>query len=471
MDSQKRLDDLFRQQKNSVNVNASYDVRSHNLSTLKQVILKHKDQIAKAVEEDFGCRNHYETFLCELLPSIKSINYILKQLKKWMKPEKRKVHLLFQPAQNKIMYQPKGVVGIIVPWNYPIYLSIGPIAYALAAGNKVMVKMSESTPETGKILAEIFDQAFSDKLVQIINGDAKVASDFSKLPFDHLLFTGSTQIGKLVMQSASENLTPVTLELGGKSPVIIDEKVNIKAIARKIAFGKLVNSGQTCIAPDYVLCHISQENKLIKALSLAVKKLYPKFSTNSEYTNIINESQYKRLIGYINDAKSKGAKTHELSQSKSKKNNAEPKFCQIKPIALTNLNDDMLIMQNEIFGPLLPIITYKNINEAILYVNERPKPLALYFFGHDKKTQQQVLNNTTSGGVTINDTLMHIVQDDLPFGGIGPSGIGHYHGIEGYKTFSHARSIHYKSKLNFGGLIQPPYGGFIQRFIIKKFIK
>ncbi|MDC0534700.1 aldehyde dehydrogenase family protein, partial [Francisellaceae bacterium] len=356
-----------------------------------------------------------------------------------------------------------------VPWNYPINLSIGPIAYALAAGNRVMVKMSEHTPKTGLILSRILTEAFPEGEVEIINGDIEVSKAFSNLPFDHMLFTGSTQVGRMVMRSCAENLTPVTLELGGKSPVIIGCNANIKKAAKKIAFGKLLNSGQTCIAPDYVFCPEHLIETFISAFQKATTKLYPQILTNKEYTSIINKEQYSRLEQYIEDAKTKGAQI--FRQQIKNKDSSIISHNYFIPTIITNVDSDMKIMQEEIFGPILPILGYKKIDEVIQYINNHEKPLALYYFDKDKLEQDHVIQNTSSGGVTINETLMHIVQDDMPFGGIGKSGLGHYHGIEGFKTFSHAKSVHIKQKLNFTSLIYPPYGGLIQRIILKLFYK
>ncbi len=463
------LVEKFEQHKKNFSLHSSYENRIQLLQSLKQSLLLHQNEIISAINADFGNRHQQETIFCELLPSIKAINYICKHLKKWLKPEKRHTHILFQPAKNQIYYQPKGVIGVMVPWNYPINLSIGPIVYALAAGNRVMVKMSEHTPKTGEALAEVFAQAFPNGEVEIINGEMEISKAFSELPFDHMLFTGSSQVGRKIMQACAKNLTPVTLELGGKSPVIIGNDINIAKVAKKIAFGKLLNAGQTCIAPDYVFCPSDKIELFIKAFQKAVAKLYPKIPTNTEYTFIINIQQFHRLENCIQDAEAKGAsihvqpsKTHVITQLPANK---------LLPVLISNVKSDMLIMQDEIFGPVLPILGYDKIDNAIQYINNNDKPLALYYFGNDKPEQKYVIENTSSGGVTINETLMHIVQDDLPFGGIGNSGIGHYHGIEGFKIFSHAKSVHVKQKINFTPLIYPPYSKFIQKLILKLFYK
>ena len=355
------------------------------------------------------------------------------------------------------------MVGVIVRWNYPLFLSIGPLVGALAAGNRVMVKMSESTPATSQLIKELLAKVFPEDLVTVVLGEAEVGMAFSKLPFDHLLFTGATSIGKQVMRAAAENLTPVTLELGGKSPAIVSAEVPLADAAERIAFGKTLNAGQTCVAPDYVLVPKARVEGFVEAYRAAVLRFYPQLENNPDYTAIINERQQRRLSGYLEDAASKGATIVPLY--------AEAQGRRMPHAVLLNVSDEMKVMQDEIFGPLLPVIPYDNLEDAFAFINQRPRPLALYYFGYDKREQQRVLEETHSGGVCLNDTLLHVAQDDMPFGGIGPSGMGHYHGHEGFLTFSKAKGVLVKQRLNAAKLIYPPYGTALQKLVYKLFVR
>lgn len=433
------------------------------LQKLRGLLLQEKSAIAAAISADFSHRSVDETYLAEVLPSLEAIDYACKHLKRWMKPSRRSVSLAFQPAAAKVVYQPLGVVGVLVPWNYPLFLSLGPMIGALAAGNRVMIKMSEHTPRTAQLLKELLAKIFAEDLVALVQGEAEVAIAFSQLAFDHLLFTGSTQVGRQVMQAAAQNLTPVTLELGGKSPTIISEEAPIQETAQRIIFGKTVNAGQTCVAPDYLLVHESRLDELVQALSQAVREFYPSLADNPDYTAIINQRQVKRLQAYITDAQALGAEVIQL-----------PSEAQERRLPLTLLlkvTDAMQVMQEEIFGPILPIITYKAFDEALSYVRQRPKPLAVYYFGYNKVEQQQVLQTLHAGGVCLNDTLLHVAQQDLPFGGVGASGMGHYHGYEGFLTFSHAKAVFSKSRFNAAKFIYPPYGGWLQKLILRFFLR
>ena len=364
-----------------------------------------------------------------------------------------------------MVYQPLGVVGVLVPWNYPLFLSLGPLIGALAAGNRVMIKMSEHTPRTAQLLKELLAKVFAEDLVALVQGEAEVAIAFSQLAFDHLLFTGSTQVGRQVMQAAAQNLTPVTLELGGKSPTIISEEAPMQETAQRIAFGKTVNAGQTCVAPDYLLVHESRLDELVQALSQAVQEFYPSLADNPDYTAIINPRQIKRLQAYLEDAVKLGAEVIALHDQSAADGQKLPLTLVLK------VTDAMQVMQEEIFGPILPIVTYKTFDEALSYVCQRPKPLALYYFGYNKVEQQQVLQTLHAGGVCLNDTLLHVAQQDLPFGGVGASGMGHYHGYEGFLTFSHAKAVFSKSRFNAAKFIYPPYGGWLQKLILRFFLR
>ncbi|KFE45820.1 coniferyl aldehyde dehydrogenase [Pseudomonas syringae] len=433
------------------------------LSNLRDLLSAERQALIAAISSDFSHRSADETLLAELMPCLMGIDDARKNLTKWMKPARRKVGIAFQPASAKVVYQPLGVVGVIVPWNYPLFLAVGPIIGALAAGNRVMLKLSESTPATGELLKRLFAQVFPEDLVAVVLGEAEVGIEFSRLAFDHLLFTGSTSIGRQVMRAAAENLTPVTLELGGKSPAIVSADVPLKDAAERIAFGKTLNAGQTCVAPDYVLVPEDRVEGFVEAYRQAVRGFYPTLTDNPDYTAIINQRQLTRLNGYLEDASRKGARVIALyDQGQDRR----------MPFSLLlDVSDDMLVMQDEIFGPLLPIIPYSRIDQAFAYINQRPRPLALYYFGYNKAEQQRVLEHTHSGGVCLNDTLLHVAQDDLPFGGVGPSGMGHYHGREGFLTFSKAKGVFIKQRFNAARLIYPPYGKAIQRLVYRLFIR
>ena len=437
--------------------------RQQWLKALRELLSAERQALIDAISQDFSHRSADETLLAELMPSLHGIHYASRHLNGWMKPSRRKVGLAFQPASAKVVYQPLGVVGVIVPWNYPLYLAIGPLVGALAAGNRVMLKLSESTPATGLLLKEVLGRIFPEDLVGVVLGEADIGVAFSRLRFDHLLFTGATSIGKHVMRAAAENLTPVTLELGGKSPAIVSRDVPLKDAAERIAFGKTLNAGQTCVAPDYVLVPEDRVGAFVEAYRQAVRGFYPTLADNPDYTAIINERQLARLSGYISDATSKGALLIPLfDQGQQRRMNHS---------LLLNVSDEMVVMQDEIFGPLLPIVPYTDLDQAFAYINQRPRPLALYYFGYDKREQTRVLHETHSGGVCLNDTLLHVAQDDMPFGGIGASGMGHYHGHEGFLTFSKAKGVLTKQRFNAAKLVYPPYGTSIQKLIQKLFIR
>ena len=350
------------------------------------------------------------------------------------------------------------MVGIIVPWNYPLFLAVSPLAAALAAGNRVMIKMSEFTPRTGELLAELVVKYFAADDVAVVLGDAAVGADFARLPFDHLLFTGSTKVGHDIMRMAADKLTPVTLELGGKSPAIVGSDYSMAKAAERIMVGKLLNAGQTCIAPDYVLVPAGREQAFVDAARAVVAKCFPELATTPDYTSIVNDRHYQRLQGYVTDAQARGAKIEPLSTA-----NADDARRKLPPLALLNVDDSMRVMQDEIFGPLLPVLPYQDLDAAIAYVNQHPRPLALYCFENDAGRRDRVLNETVAGGVTVNDTILHIAQEELPFGGVGPSGMGHYHGVEGFKTFSKQKAVFYQSWLNGMSLFNPPYGALFER--------
>ncbi len=460
-----QLESLLERQRQAYRANPMPDAgqRIAWLKSLANLLVTEQQAIIAAINSDFSNRSADETLLAEVMPSLHGVHYAAKRLKKWMKPSRRSVGLQFQPASAKVIYQPLGVVGVIVPWNYPLFLAIGPLTGALAAGNRVMIKMSESTPATARMLKTLLAKIFPEDMVAVVEGEVEVGVAFSKLPFDHLLFTGATSIGKHVMRAAAENLTPVTLELGGKSPAIVSTSVPMKDAAERIAFGKSLNAGQTCVAPDYVLVPHNRVDEFVDSYRQVVQGFFPKLENNPDYTAIINERQLSRLNGYLTDAKARGAMVIPLfPQGQGRR---------LPQALLLNVTDEMKVMQEEIFGPLLPVIPYQNLDEALRYINERDRPLALYYFGYDKREQDHVLAQTHSGGVCLNDTLLHVAQDDMPFGGVGPSGMGHYHGHEGFLTFSKAKGVFSKPRFNAARVIYPPYGKSLQKLVYKLFVR
>lgn len=426
-------------------------VRRNRLDRLLAMIRDNQAAIEDTIFADFGGRSKDETLALEILSCVEEIKHTAKKFPKWMKSERRPVALASLPGSNQVIKQPLGVIGVIVPWNYPLFLAISPIVGALAAGNRVIVKMSEFTPRFSALFADMVARSFKEDELFVVNGGPDVARAFSSQPFDHILFTGSTAVGRHVMQAAAANLTPVTLELGGKSPTIIAEDASLERVAAQIMFGKMTNAGQTCIAPDYVLLPKSREQAFLELAKKAVMRFYPTLENNPDYTSVVNERQATRLRDYVEDAKAKGAiifPLHdELAPAASRK---------LTPLAITNIDDTMLVAQEEIFGPLLPIVTYESFEQAIDYVNQHPRPLALYLFTDDRARIDHVLRNTTSGGAVINDVMMHVIQNDMPFGGVGPSGMGHYHGKEGFDTFSKLKGVFHQSRINGTSLMYPP---------------
>ena len=441
----------------------SAEQRKGHLRRLAAALKAARHRLAEAIDMDFNGRSRDETLLAEIFPSLEGIRYAQNRVSRWMRPERRHVGMIFQPARAQVLYQPLGVVGVISPWNYPVYLTIGPLTGALAAGNRVMIKASEYTPNTTQTLREMLAGVFADDHASIVTGDADVAAGFSRLDFDHLLFTGSTAVGRQVMRAAADNLTPVTLELGGKSPALVVPDYPIDTAAERIAFGKCFNAGQTCIAPDYLLCPENRLDAFVKAFSAAVARLYPTMAANPDYTAIVNQRQFNRLSGCLTDAREKGARLVQINPSAEAFSDTGkmPVWLVLGPTS------EMTIMQEEIFGPILPVVSYRQLSEAIDYVNDRPRPLALYYFDENRKRTQRVLEQTRSGGVCINDTLAHVAQDDLPFGGIGQSGMGAYHGKTGFLTFSKARPVFERGRLNSTRLAWPPYGRRIHRWLYR----
>ena len=379
-----------------------------------------------------------------------------------MEPRRAPTAWTYLPGSNRIVYQPLGVIGIISAWNYPLLVTLSPLIGALAAGNRTILKPSEIAPRTAAALAAMIAEAYPSDQVHTVNGGADLAARFAGLPFDHIVFTGSTRVGKVIMREASENLTPVTLELGGKSPAIIHESYPLATAVNRIVGGKLLNAGQTCIAPDYVLAPRARVDAFVEGALALMKRLYPKLAAGTDYTRIINGNHYHRLAGYLADAASKGAVLHRHHPS-GEACNEENRV--LAPTILTGVNDAMTVMQDEIFGPILPVIPYGSIEDAIDFVNARPRPLALYYFDNNRKRADTILSRTCSGGVTLNGVILHIAQNDLPFGGIGPSGMGSYHGFDGFERFSHKKAVHTQGRIAALDLFRPPYTSRIRRFI------
>jgi coniferyl-aldehyde dehydrogenase len=427
--------------------------RRRDLTKLKEALLARQEEFIAALDVDFGHRARQETLMLDIGSTVGAINYLHGNLRRFMRPERRHVAAIFKPGSAKVVYQPLGVVGIVSPWNFPVSLAVTPLATALAAGNRVMLKPSEMTPATTGLLASMLTEIFDAEQVAVVTGDAKVGSAFSSLPFDHLLFTGSTPVGRAIMRAATENLVPVTLELGGKSPVIVEPGYNLRTAARRVAFGKLANGGQICTSPDYLLLPKGGVDEFVSAFREEVDALYPDIAGNPDYSWVVNDRHFARLVGLVEDATAKGARVVEIG---AKPHDAQSRL--FRPTLLLDVTDDMGAMQEEIFGPILPVITYDGLEDAIAYVNARPRPLALYYFGTDAQSQQKVLERTTSGGVLINDTILHYAQDDLPFGGVGLSGMGAYHGPEGFKTMSHAKAVFTQGRFNLADLFRPPFG-------------
>lgn len=430
-------------------------VRDDRLQRLASLLRRGADSLAAAIDADFGQRSHRETRLLEIFPSLEAVRFARGCLATWMRPRRRPVSLWFQFGRARVEYQPLGVVGIIAPWNYPILLAVAPMVGALAAGNRVMAKMSEFAPRTAAVFADLISSTFSPEEVAVVQGDASVGQEFSRLPFDHLLFTGSAGVGRAVMRAAAENLTPVTLELGGKSPAIVGPAYPLGRAAERILIGKMLNAGQTCIAPDYVLVPRGATGAFVDAARKTVDACYPRLAANADYTTIVNTAHFERLARLVDDARAQGAQVLPLSAPPAE---PDPGRRFFSPLALAGVHVGMAVMQEEIFGPLLPIVEYADWEEAIAQVATGSRPLALYLFEEDSRTIERVLRQTHAGGVTLNDTIVHIAQDSLPFGGVGASGMGRYHGREGFETFSHCKAVFQQSHVNALGLFKPPYG-------------
>lgn len=435
--------------------------RRDDLLRLRAVFKARVGQMSEAIAADFGHRSRHESVIADGMTVTGEIDHLLAHLHAWMKPERVGVGWRFWPARAQVRAVPVGVVGVISPWNYPVNLALVPLATAIAAGNHVLLKPSEHTPQTSAFLQSLLAEVFPPERVRVVQGDAGVAAAFSALPLDHLVFTGSTAVGRKVMAAAAQHLTPLTLELGGKSPALVASDYPLQAAAARLATGKWFNAGQTCIAPDYVLIDEGRVEALVQALREQVGARYGNFDDASDYTRIINDAQFARLKGYVSDARARGLRVVELAQVDAERQHRERLF---PPTVILQPGDDATVMQEEIFGPILPIRGFRTLEDAIATINGRDRPLALYPFSHDAATVEKILGHTVAGGVTVNDTLLHFAINGLPFGGVGASGMGAYHGRAGFDAMSKRLPVLWQTKRAGSDLLRPPYGK-VARFI------
>ncbi len=431
----------------------SLAARLDALERLKTLLIANEAEIVRAISADFGTRGWVETSLLEVQTLLNGIRHVKAHLARWMKPERRGIDITFQPARASVRYEPLGVVGIIGTWNYPLYTCLGPLLEALGAGNRVLIKPSEVAPKLAALLRRLVGESYDSAEVAVVPGGVELAEAFCRLPFDHILFTGSTIVGRKVLQAAAANLTPVTLELGGKSPVVVCPDYPVEKAARSIVFGKFMNAGQTCIAPDYVLAPRDKVEAVARAVIDQARRAYPAIAGNDDYTSIITERHYGRLRKAIEEARGAGATvlTHEDEGAAANR--------KIGPTVVLGAPAHGLLMNEEIFGPILPILPYERLGDAVDHIVARDRPLALYCFSHDKRQSQWVLDRALSGGATLNGALLHATQDNLPFGGVGASGMGAYHGRDGFKRFSHARAVYEVGPVNLFEHLGPPWGG------------
>jgi coniferyl-aldehyde dehydrogenase len=438
----------------------SLEVRSDRLKRAIAMVSDNADKLCDALSEDFGHRSREQSMITDIAASVSPLKHALKHLKRWARPVRKPVlfPLGLLGGRGHIEYQPKGVVGIIAPWNFPVQLVVSPLAGVFAAGNRAMVKTSEYTPVTSALMAELAGRTFDPTELAFVSGGPEAGKAFAELPFDHLLFTGATGIARHILHAAADNLVPVTLELGGKSPVVVSRSADIAQTTERVALGKMLNAGQICLAPDYMLVPEEKEAEVVDGLVAAATRMYPTLLSNPDYTAVINDRHYARLTGWIEDARAKGAEVIAVNPANEDLGSSNSRKLPLHIIR--NPTDDMTVMQEEIFGPILPVRRYGKLEDAIGEVNRRDRPLALYYFGKDEAEKRQVLDRTISGGATVNDVIFHVSQEELPFGGIGPSGMGAYHGEIGFRTFSHAKAVYSQPKLDVAGLagLKPPYG-------------
>ena len=435
-------------------------LRKDRIQRAMKLLTDHADDLCKVMAADFGNRSPHQSMITDIAGTVNFGKYCLKHMDKWSRPEKRHVQfpLGLLGAKAEVRYEPKGVVGILSPWNFPVNLSFGPLMQIFAAGNRAMIKPSEFTEKTSLLTKELVEEYFTPDECAVFTGGPEVAAAFSELPFDHLIFTGSTATGRKVMESAAKNLVPVTLELGGKSPVFLGESADFAKAGERVALGKMLNAGQICLAPDYLYVPESKQDEAIHGVWQGTANMYPTLLDNEDYASVVTDRHFDRLQELVADARDKGAEVIEINPGNEDFSNTNARKMPLT--ILKNVNDDMRAMQEEIFGPVLPVKTYRHIDEAIDYVNEHDRPLGLYYFGQDSNEREKVLTKTISGGVTVNDVIFHVSMEDLPFGGVGPSGMGSYHGVEGFREFSHARSFYTQPKIDVAKLggFKPPYG-------------
>lgn len=442
-------------------------VRKDRLRRAAAMVADNAARFCDALSEDFGHRSREQSMITDIAASVAPLNHAIKHLGRWAKAERKPVlfPLGLLGARARIEYQPKGVVGIIAPWNFPVNLVMSPLAGVFAAGNRAMVKTSEFTPAVAALFEELCPRHFARDELAFVSGGPEVGQAFAELPFDHLLFTGATGIGRHILHAAADNLTPVTLELGGKSPVILGRSADVARATERVAMGKMLNAGQICLAPDYMLVPQEKEAEVVAGLVGAASAMYPSLLANPDYTAVINDRHHARLLDWIDDARAKGADV--IAVNPASEDFAASNSRKLPLHIVRGATDEMKLMQEEIFGPVLPVRSYAAIDDAIAEVNRRDRPLALYYFGSDAAERRRVLDRTISGGVTLDDVIFHVSQEELPFGGIGASGMGAYHGEAGFRTFSHARSVFQQSRLDVAKLagMKPPYGKATQATI------
>ncbi|MDB5696891.1 MAG: aldehyde dehydrogenase [Sphingomonas bacterium] len=445
-------------------------VRRDRLKRARAMIVAGASRFCEALSEDFGHRSRDQSMLTDIAGSTGPIDHALKHLERWSARDKRPVQfpLGLLGARAWVEYQPKGVVGVIAPWNFPVNLVMAPLAGIFAAGNRAMVKTSEFTPATAALFEELSPEFFAIEELAFVSGGPEVGKAFAELPFDHLLFTGATGIGRHILHAAADNLTPVTLELGGKSPAIIGQGADLKQAGERIAMGKMLNAGQICLAPDYVLTPAAQEAAVFDALRASASAMYPTVLANPDYTSVVNDRHHQRLHDWLDDARAKGASVEVVNPANEDFGGSNSRKMPLHIVR--DVTDDMILMQEEIFGPVLPIVKYDGIDGAIDRVNRGPRPLGLYYFGPDKAERRRVLDRTISGGVTLDDVVFHVSMEELPFGGVGPSGMGAYHGRDGFRTFSHAKAVFKQSRIDVAKLagLKPPYGAKLRKTVAKQ---
>lgn len=463
------LQTIFNQQRTAFNAQPypDLDSRRSKLFNLKKQIIRYQDVIAAAINTDFSSRSIDESKLLDLLGSVLEAEHAIRHLRKWMRPSKRSTELLFLSNRLRVQYQPKGVVGVVVPWNFPVYLALGPLVAALAAGNRVMIKLPEVTPATNAVIKRMLAEIFNEDEVAVFGEEISDPSLFTTLPFNHIVFTGSPAIGSVVMRAAAENLTPVTLELGGKSPALVSRNYPLADAAKRILHGKATNCGQICVAPDYALVPKEKVSEFAETCKTNFTAMYGQtIRSNSNYTSIVNDRHLKRILEILDDAEQKGAQIIPCGEY-----NPEQDARRMPVHIVLNCTPEMRILKEELFGPILPVVSYDSLDDAIAYIQNGERPLALYCFTHDSNERDYILKQTHSGGVTINDWGWHVVNHDAPFGGIGNSGMGTYHGEEGFRELSHAKTIFIRHRFFPTQLFYPPYGTWVQKLALSFFLK